>query len=86
MTIAQARVIEALQSKLKTISFHTLYKQYQKNTIKEEENNINPEKLEMFRSGKFYRCSQRPKKEELRLKCENIKNGMMDYYDRKPEE
>lgn len=42
MTIAQAKVIEALQSKLKTISFHTLYKQYQKNTIQDEENNINP--------------------------------------------
>lgn len=85
MTISQAKIIEALQSKLKTISFHTLYKQYHKNGTKEEETNINPEKLQMFRSGKFYRCSQRPRNDELHLKCENIKNGMMDYYDRRPE-
>lgn len=68
MTINQAKFIENLQSKLNTISFHTIYKRFQKDGGREEEYNINPEKLQMFRDGKFYRYTQRPKKEEIVMK------------------
>lgn len=65
LTAAQAKCIEGLQAKIKTISFHTLYKQYHKNNLCDEKATLDPEKLKMFQKGKYYRCSQRPKEEEV---------------------
>ena len=53
LSIRQAKGIEALKAKLgPVVSFHSLYKQYQKDGAKLVENNvINPEKMKMFRDG-----------------------------------
>ena len=61
LTVCQAKCLEGLQAKLKTVSFHTLYKQYQKNKLCDEQATLDHEKLKMFQKGKYYRCTQRPK-------------------------
>jgi hypothetical protein len=42
LTAGQAKCLEGLQAKLKTISFHTLYKQFNKNNPSDEKATLDP--------------------------------------------
>jgi hypothetical protein len=78
--------MEVLQSKLKTISFHTLHKQYHKHAPRDDKQTLDPEKMQLFRNGKFYRCSHRPREEQLRGRDESRRRELMEYFDRHPQE
>ena len=63
LTALQAKSIETLASKLKTVSFHEVYSAYQRASNRDENGIVgNPESLALFRAGKYHRFSQKPKR------------------------
>lgn len=77
-----------MASQVKKMTFHQVYKAYQRgNTPKKEDRDsiINPEKMEKFKSGTYYKSNTRPQKFQRRLD-DNIKHDLMEYFHRRPEE